>query len=216
MGELIVFEDRMVKARGLDKSQKPDENKVKTYFFCEDYDHLSKALSLPKVSVGQAVNPTETLTLFYPGCGADILFPLKYVEQLFPNITEINFIFNDLDDNLNLIKTVLDEVGISFAEEDHKINFYWKDMLINLDFQSGNVFEMELPQFDIYFEKAFRIMKGYHPEYENKIFTKLNLGGILISDSGFQEFPLKKLKVSPKLSTYGEMIIGVKKQSIKS
>lgn len=210
MGELIIFEDRMVKARGLDKSQKPNENKVKSYFFCEDYDHLSKALSLSKVSVGRAANPAETLVLFYPGCGADILFPLKYVEKLFPNIIEINFIFNDLDDNLNLIKTVLDEVGISFSEEDNRLNFYWNNILVHLEFQLGNIFEIELPNFDIYFEKAFRIMKSYHPEYESKVFTKLNLGGMLISDSGFQEFPLQKLLVSPKLSAYGEMIIGVK------
>lgn len=213
MGELIIFEDRIVKAKGIDKSQKPDENKVKTYFFCEDYQNLS----LLDLKFNRAVKPTENLTLFYPGCGADILFPLKYVEKLFPNLTEINFIFNDLDANLSMIKTVLDEVGISFAEEENKkINFYWNDALVNLQFVQGNVFETELPNFDIYFEKAFRIMKSYHPEYESKVFTKLNLGGILISDSGFQEFPLKKLKVSQKLSAYGEMIIGIRQQSIKS
>lgn len=210
MGELIIFEDRMVKAKGLDKSQKPDENKVKSYFFCEDYNCLSTALSLSKVSVSRAVDSAETLVLFYPGCGADILFPLKYVEKLFPNLTEIKFIFNDLDDNLNLIKTVLDDVGISFSEEDNHINFYWNNLLVHLEFQLGNIFEIELPNFDIYFEKAFRIMKSYHPEYESKVFTKLNPGGILISDSGFQEFPLQKLPASPKLSAYGEMIMGVK------
>lgn len=207
MGELIVFADRKVKAKGLDKSNKPDENKVKNYFFCEDYSNLS----LLTASFDLAVNPAEKLTLFYPGCGADILFPLKYLEKIFPTVTEINLVFNDFDNNLNLIKTVLDDVGVSFAEEkNNTIHFYWNNQLIYLQFLQGNVFEIELPKFDIYFEKAFRIMKSYHPEYENKIFSKLKPQGILISDSGFQEFPLKKLKVSKKLSAYGEMIIGVK------
>ncbi len=66
-----------------------------------------------------------------------------------------------------------------------------------------------LPTFDIYFERAFRIMRERHPEYEQKIVEKLNRGGILISDSGFQDTTLRKIMVPKELSAYGEMVLGV-------
>lgn len=88
MGELIIFNNQRVKAKGLNKSAKPDENKVKTYFFFD-----------------------------------------RAVAQTF------------------------------------------------------------------YFERAFSIMKSHHPEYEHKIFAKLKPNGVLISDSGFQGFPLEKIAV---------------------
>ena len=86
-------------------------------------------------------------------------------------------------------------------------------MLVELEFVEGNVFEIlnQLPYFDIYFERAFRIMKDSADGYENQVFSKLRPGGILISDSGFQHCSLKKLNVPRELSSYGEMIIGIKK-----
>ena len=53
-------------------------------------------------------------------------------------------------------------------------------------------------------------MKEQDQSYEHKIFEKLKTGGILISDSGYQKTPLQKMKVPPELSSYKEMIIGVK------
>ena len=77
----------------------------------------------------------------------------------------------------------------------------------------GNIFQImpTIPAFDIYFERAFRIMKDGHEEYESKIYHQLKSNGIIISDSGFQQQPLEKIKVSPQLSSYQEMIIGIKK-----
>ena len=206
MGFLISYEERSVKAKGLNKLAKPNSKKIQEYLFPDELENLSLLMKIPKLQLPD--NPI----LFYPGSGADILMPLKYIEILFPHLQKITFIFNDLDNNFGLIKTILDEVGISFIEKKDFLQFYWESILVDLQFIRGNVFLIlhNISGFEIYFERAFRIMKDDYPEYENQIYQKLNQKGILISDSGFQHLPLEKVKISPELSAYKEMIIGVK------
>jgi len=206
MGFLISYEERAIKAKGLNKMAKPSQEKIQQYLFPDEYQNLSLLTSLPER--GFPKNPV----LFYPGCGADILMPLHYLEILFPSVQNITFIFNDVDNNLGLIKTILDDVGVHFREKKNNLQFYWNSILIDLQFIQGNVFQIlpKIPSFDVYFERAFRIMKDDHPEYENRIYQKLNSNGLLISDSGFQHLPLEKMKVSQELSAYREMIIGIK------
>ena len=211
MGFLISYEERLVKAKGLNKLAKPKEDKIKEYLFPDEYQNLSLLLNIPKLEY------PEHPILFYPGCGADILMPLKYAEILFPKLRNITFIFNDIDNNIGLIKTILDEIGISFKEKKNFLQFYWNGILVDLTFIQGNIFPTlnQIPAFDIYFERAFRIMKDDNPKYENQIYEKLNSKGILISDSGFRHVPLEKVEVSQELSSYGEMIIGVKRDNCK-
>ena len=124
---------------------------------------------------------------------------------------EVDLLFVDVSNCFEMIRSVLDDAGVSFAElKENQIAFYWSDKLINLEFKEGDIFRLlpNLPEFDIYFERAFRIMKDSN--YESLIFQKLKPGGIIISDSGFQHLPLCRLPVSPDLSAYKEMIIGIK------
>ena len=197
MGFLISYEERAVKAKGLNKLAKPDQEKIQQYLFPDEYQNLSLLLNLPKLGLPE--NPI----LFYPGCGADILMPLKYIEILFPRLRNVTFIFNDIDNTFGLIKTVLDDVGISFELNRNSLQFYWNGILVDLQFLHENVFTLkDLPAFDIYFERAFRIMKDDYPDYENQIYQQLNPKGIFISDSGFQHMPLEKLPVSQELIAY--------------
>ncbi|MBU0470696.1 MAG: hypothetical protein KKA62_04185 [Nanoarchaeota archaeon] len=207
MGELITFEEKAVIVKGLDRLALPDEDKVKNQFFSEEYSLL--------LQLKDSCNLTLTKkkpTLFYPGCGSDILTPLIYLESLFPQTTEADLIFNDENNTFGLIKTILDEVGVSFQEQDNHLCFYWKNILIHLEFIQGDAFSLirEIPPFEIYFEKAFRIMKSYHQDFEDLVYEKLAEKGILISDSGFQDKDLKKVPVPEALSSYQEMIIGIK------
>lgn len=223
MGFLISYEEKQVKAKGLHKLAKPNEEKIQQYIFPDDYMNLSLLADIPRIEY------SENSVLFYPGCGADVLMPLKYMEILFPRLRKITFVFNDLDNTFGLIKTILDDVGIPFKspkislgyrldftffrENSNHLQFYWKGILVDLRFIRGNVFQIlhQISAFDIYFERAFRIMKDEHPDYENQVYQKLKHNGILISDSGFQHLPLQKVDVSQELSSYREMIIGVKK-----
>src|SRR3989344_5674118 len=101
MGFLISYEERKVKAKGLNKLAKLNQEKIQEYLFPDEYQNLSLLFDLPKLEYFE--NPI----LFYPGCGADILMPLKYVEILFPQLRNVTFIFNDIDNTFGLIKTVL-------------------------------------------------------------------------------------------------------------
>ncbi len=209
MPSLIFFQERTVPAQGHKKNEINIE-KVKSYFHDEDYANLALLKEVPPLSL-----LNKKPTFFYPGCGVDILFPLHYLEFLFPALQHISFLFVDCMNNLGMIKTILDDIGISFSEHDKTILFYWKTMFVSLTYVQGDVFSslQSFPDFDIYFEKSFRIMKEQEETFEQKIYEKLKPGGILISDSGFQSFPFQKIKISPKLSSYNEMILAVKELS---
>ncbi len=210
MGEVISIAVREIKAKGIDSSALPERAKIKRHLFSEDYSNLKLLDTISEVTL-----TTAQPVLFYPGCGCDVLFPMLYLEKIFSNIREIKMLYVDLHDNLPLIKTILDDVGVSFSENGSNITFYWGKLLVELEFMEKNVFEIlpEVPHFDIYFEKAFRIMKERDPHYEPGVIAKLKPGGVLISDSGFQGIPFKKIEVPNKLSSYGEMIIGVKENN---
>ncbi len=211
MGEAIFFTDQKVPARGLDQRAFPDEEKVKNYFFREHFSRLAQLEPLSPLPLAK-----EEPVLFYPGCGADVLSPLIYLEKLFPKLEKATFLFYDLSLGLNLIKTVLFDVGVSFEEKNTpgnnagEIRFYWKNALITLRFVAGNVFLLEMPSFDIYFERGFGIFKQEKEGYEQRVFDRLNSGGLIISDEGFQVFPLRLVAAPPELSAYKEMIIGIK------
>jgi len=203
MKDCISLEEREVIPKGVQQTAVAEE-KVQSFFFDDDYERLQL---LNKINI-QLNNSNPTL--FYPGCGADIFFPLIYVEKLFPKLKKANFFFVDTQECLNLLLTQLDDVNVSFSQDKNIITFYWKHLLVTLEFIITDVFTMQLPSFDIYFERAFRIMKSEHPEYERWIFDALNPNGIIISDSGFQHLKLDQITAPKELSGYGEMVVAVK------
>ncbi len=210
MGEIISYEERKVIAKGLNQKNKINLTKLKSYFFKEDYQNL-KLLNAIRIPFEK-----KELTLLYPGCGADILFPLIYLERLFPKVIQANFMFVDQENNLGIIKTILDEIGISFEENnltENVIQFYWKRKLIYLNFITQNIEDYlnQAKPIDLYFERAFRIMRERIPDYESRIISLLSLNGMLISDSGFGSANLIKIEVSKELSVYREMMMGIKK-----
>ncbi len=208
MNNFIIYEPKEVKAKGISEHDIINKNKLKSYFFEEDYENL-ELLNQIEIPFDK-----DELTVLYPGAGADMFFPLIYLEKLFPGIKTINLIFVDIDNNLGSIKYSLDSIGVSFSEYKNSIKFYWKDQLINLNYISQNInqYLQENHSFDIYFEKNFRIMKEQIFGYEDDIIKKLNINGIIISDSGFVDKKLKEIKVPKRLSSYDEMVIAIKKK----
>ena len=207
MGNLIVFIPRLVQAKGASASKAIRQEMLQDYLLDSDAEKVSLVdLQLPL--------SCSSPTLFYPGCGADIIYLMLFLEKAFPALRKISLVLNDVENNLGMIKTILDDVGITFSEDRKKdnIHFYWNSISVDLLFMVGNVFVIDLPVFDIYFERAFRIMKGEDLRYEHRIYERLNPGGILISDSGFEKCELERIKVSPDISSYGEMVVGRKKK----
>ena len=192
---------------GLNKEKLPDRTKLKEYFFDDEFEALQHIP--PTVLALTSQNPI----LLYPGCGTDVLTPLLFVERLFPELMQITLLFMDISNNLNLIKTILHEVNISFAQRGNTVQFYWQALLVTLEFREENIFSHihTIGSYDIYFEKCFRIMKDQAVGYEREVYDRLSEEGILISDSGFEGLPLERYDFPQELSMYGEMIVGKKK-----
>ena len=207
--KVISCVERRIIPRGLNKLALPLESKLKNYLFEKDYHSLTLLQKIRPLPLSP-----EYPILLYPGCGIDILFPLLYFDFLFPQIINVDLIFVDVENTFGLIKTILDDVGVSFAEERNRLKFYWKKKLVILEFLQKDIFGFisDSSPFDIYFERAFRIMKDAHPFYERQVFEKLNSGGIIISDSGFANVPLQRIPVPSVLSSYREMVIGFKQR----
>ena len=204
MSQLITIGERPVQPKGLNKSARPKN--ITAYVFEEDYENLKL---LKPLNVQLPDNPV----LLYPGCSADVILPLEYVERLC-SPKHLHCIFIDKEQVFNQIATVLDDIGISFEkykQNKNTLRFYWNDMLVQLDIITADIFQIiHSLKCDIYFERAFRIMKSGHAGYEAAVFTQLSTGGLLISDSGYQNSSLKKFPVAQELSAYKEMIIGRK------
>ncbi len=202
MPTILTFFPRRITAKGI-KRTPPSTEKIKQFLFDDDEENIRKIIPLNH-------SFRTTPTLFYPGCGCDILTPLLFIEKLLPQLSEIKFHFVDEKDNFDLIKTILDDVNIPFSEENNFIYFYWNTLLVSLQFVRENVFTTNLPEFHIYFERSFRIMKDRDQTYEQRIYQQLSANGLLISDSGFQNLPLKIVPIPTGLSAYQEMIMGIK------
>ncbi len=203
---IISLIPRKVKAKGSNPNSILDYTLLENFLFEEELMSIRLLDSVDKISINKA-----PIILFYPGCGSDILTPLIYLEKLFCNNNYFHFIFNDIDNTFDLIKTILDDVQIPFSEDNSKINFFINNKNITLEFLQGDVFELIYNiKYDIYFERTFRIMKDNHPEYEHIAYNNLNKNGVLISDSGFHN--VKKLNIPKELSAYKEMVIAIKEQ----
>src|SRR3989338_545235 len=207
MPNLIIFEEKEVPALGLNREKKPDIEKMKEYFFDDELDMLQGLQTIE-----HTFSATE-VSLLYPGCGTDILTPLLYLERIMPRIERVKLHFVDTSGSFAMFKTILYEVGISFAECEGGIQFHWQHILVTLYFHQQNIarFLHNCPEYHIYFEKCFRIMKDRMPEYEQVVFDRLATSGLVISDSGFLDVGLEKIEVDLKLSAYGEMMVGRKR-----
>lgn len=206
MGEILEFIPRDCTAKGTNVDAFPQQSRIRQYFFAEEWERMKLLRQLPRFF-------HRSVVLLYPGCGVDVLGPLLYLEHLFPKLEKVCCLFVDKDNTLAMIKTILDDVGVWFAAEKQRIRFYWKRIPVDLYFNEADIRNVlpALPSIDIYFEKAFRIIRKEWIHYEETIMNKLNQGGVLISDSGFEDVSgLRKIGVPPELSAYREMVVGVK------
>ena len=203
MGELISYEERRI----IPKGAKPSSPKnLEKYLFKETIKNLKILNKVPKQEINKIPH------VLYPGCGADILNPLLYLKIIFPKNKQFKLTFVDIHNKQGLIETILDDVNIPFNKNHNKLTFYYEDIKIDFQFINNDIFNIieKSSNFDIYFEKAFRIMKDTDLNYENKVIKKLNKKGILISDSGYKNKNLKKIKISKRISAYNEMIMATK------
>ena len=122
-------------------------------------------------------------------------------------------LFLDQDYVQGTIETVLDDIGVSFERQGNVLHFYYSGRLFHLTIRQADVFSdwKSVPEYDMYFERAFRLMRDFASEYEKRVVEKLHPGGVLISDSGYKDYGLEEIPVAGEISAYGEMIVGKKR-----
>jgi hypothetical protein len=204
MANFITYEARVVEAKGHSLHNTISEKILHSYLLDHELNNLCELQAANKI-----YSPSSTPTLFYPGCGVDVLFPLFFLQHYFLGVQQATLLFLDTDNTLATIKTILDDIGVTFSEKGEFIVFYWAGILVHLQFIVANAFRVDLPHYDIYFERAFRIMKEQESTYEQRVFNNLLPEGMLISDSGYAHIPLERMNF-PNLSSYNEMVIGRK------
>jgi hypothetical protein len=203
---LITLIPRNIEPIGLNPSNQFNFDTIQNHIYPEDYKKITS------LNLNNQLTSKDTLHLYYPGCGADIIHPLLYLTHLLPKSKEIKLTFVDRTDHLGLIKTILDDIKIHFKQNNqHSISFYANNILFNLQFITKDITYFNLDNFDIYFEKSFRIFK--ERIFEKKIYADLNENGIIISDNGFENLNLKRFNVPKDLSIYSDMVIAIKQNN---
>lgn len=205
MANLVILKDRPLVRKYPSIHGQVDYAKLKQFVFDTDYDAIDLLKNISPITL-----ETEHPLLLYPGCGADIFYPLLYCDRLF-SIKACTFLFVDIQDNAKLIMAQLSDVGIGFYIEQDTITFYWNKRLVKLRHIVSDINQcLESLEYDIYFERAFRAMREGIPRYEERVLERLRPKGVLISDSGFSNVGLEQIKIPLELSSYHEMILGRK------
>ncbi len=206
MGELISYVARPVVAKGLNLQATFDSCKISEYLFSDEKRHLVLLENL-KLDFD-----FKRPLVFYPGCGVDIVWFLQVMERVFDS-PEVDVLFLDQDYVQGTIETVLDDIGVSFERQGNVLHFYYSGRLFHLTIRQADVFSdwKSVPEYDMYFERAFRLMRDFASEYEKRVVEKLHPGGVLISDSGYKDYGLEEIPVAGEISAYGEMIVGKKR-----
>jgi len=148
----------------------------------------------------------DEITLFYPGCGNDIIRPLFLLYSL-SDFKKANIILSDNLLSPSIIAdTVSDLTGIKkFKQSADSHIFRFKDKEIRIIYKEGDsLSDKDLLNFDIFFERAFQLFRKDSIEFIPKIINKLNKGGLFISDFvDFKNKDLKELKFPKEISKIG-------------
>ena len=204
MPPFLNFIEKPTSVKGLNPDSKIITTNLPNHLLSEEIFHLELLKSMPRLSL-----EGDKPVLAYPGCGSDILYPLSFIKNL-TNIRQIELIFIDKNDHWGMIKSILDDLGVSFIESNEQIKFYWDGLFVELEFHEDDIFNFDYPPFDIYFERKIAFFKDQVDDYEQKMYDKLKANGLIISDYGFKNVHLQRISVPHELSAYGEMIVGRK------
>jgi predicted GNAT superfamily acetyltransferase len=195
-----------------------DLNKLKKEL-CKD--ELDTLLKIKKIFKDKKLKKDE-ITLFYPGCGDDIINPLLLSDALLSYKT-VNLVLIDVE--LFNVMSYFRKNNIKFKSKRSKnkitVNIKTKTKTINLIHYAKDALSdwpAELQQgFDVYFERAFEICRRDDPFFVKRVLNNLNKDGLLISDCGFYDISvlksnnLKQIKVPSNFGFYDNFKIFKKK-----
>jgi len=150
----------------------------------------------------------EKVTMFYPGSGIDLLFPILYLNKI-TDAKDITIIFADQNiESETIISLMMQLTGIhAYKKKQNKIIFKFKTKKITLIIQKENVFaklpEEILEGYDFYFERAFDLFRSSAPDFIKKAIALLNENGFLITDKKITHKYLKQISTREELKVLG-------------
>lgn len=140
----------------------------------------------------------EEVTLFYPGCGADVETVLLMLDAIldWEGCRKVSLIYADtVDVAPGFICSTIDRITarknkVDYISDDSaQINFVMNGREITLTYFLSNVLERQpdflKEGFDIYYERGFEIFRADEGWFAVYVLNQLKKGGLLVSDCGF-------------------------------
>ena len=174
--------------------------------FLSDNIYEDVLLAFNKLKQSNIKINKDKITLFYPGCSCDIIRPLLLLDSLC-NFKKADVILSDQFLSPETIaETMSSLTGIKrFRKTKEKHIFRFKNKTIKIIYKEcDSLLEKNLPDFDIYFERAFQLFRKDNDEFIQNIIKRLNKDGLFISDFiDFKNKDLEELKIPKELNSIG-------------
>lgn len=154
----------------------------------------------------------DKIIFFNPGAGGDIINPLLFIDALI-ECKNLEMIFMDPRFYYSFVIEALKDVVENFKYKlklngnTAQISFRLNRTKCSMVYVGKDAFE-RIPDeikkgFDIYYERAFRLFRDDQNLYMSLIFEKMNKGGLVVTDWGFnkpiiEKGGLKKIENIPK------------------
>ncbi|RMF54537.1 hypothetical protein D6745_04945 [Candidatus Woesearchaeota archaeon] len=190
-----------------------------------DYEYANYKILKPLLS--DIKFDKEEITMFYPGCGFDSVFPLLYLDILLTKKNKkVDLILNDINISHDLMCKAFQKVtGLNYAKKIGKARYYkkfrllFKDKEIMLHTFESNVLEAR-PKIlskgiDIYFERGFKIIRESSENFLPFVLKHVRKKGLIIVDQRIddpnliKEFSLKEInkKIPKDFGFYKDLTI---------
>ncbi len=147
----------------------------------------------------------KQLTLFYPGSANDIIRPILLLDAI-SDFQTANIILADQKLSQKFaVETMQNLTNIKkFKKTNNKIKFKFKNKEIKLIFNECDIINEEIPEFDIYFERAFQLFRKDTKDFIPNIIKKAKKGSLILTDYlDFKHKSLKKINFPKEINSIG-------------
>lgn len=179
-------------------------------------NHLHKAAAALTESLKQFRINKDEMTMYYPGCGQDMIWPMIALQGVAPDSLKWTIIGQDTSDTLGAListmQTITGQTAFSMINKSNdgttqgaRFRFKGKTVEIvssNSDALAGSPGIISRG-YDIYFERGFDLMRSQRPGFLDEALSALRTGGLAITDAGFPETTKNISKSNTKLPAWG-------------
>ncbi len=174
--------------------------------FLAKNEYKDVLLAFDKLKQSRIRVDKDEVTLFYPRCSNDIIKPLLLLDAL----TDFKKARIILADQILISESIAEAFLAStnsrkFRQFKDFQRFSFRDKTIDIFYLEGDILlNKDLPEFDIYFERAFQLFRKDSVDFIPNIIKKANKGALLITDFlDFNHKSLKKVKFPEELKSIG-------------